>query len=411
MTTKNAQSYAALEKRPMKALLLYPEVPETLWSLTHALRIMGKKTSSPPLGLLTVAAMLPPETERKVIDLNAEQLEDSVIQWADIVFISAMLIQRDSSRTLINRVKQFGKPIVAGGPLFTGCPEDYDDVDHLVLNEAELTFPPFLKDLAAGRPKHLYQTVEFADMALSPLPAYNLIDPIPYAVMGLQYSRGCPHRCEFCNVTTLFGHRPRTKTADQIIVELDTLYHVGWRGTILFVDDNLLCNQVYLKHTLLPAIIQWKKNKPAISFDTQVTMSLADDPELVALMRDAGFDTVFIGIETIEEESLAECKKGQNLRRNMLEQVQFLHKNGILVKAGFIVGFDHDKPTIFERQFNFIQETGIALAMIGILQAPLQTPLYERMKKEGRLKEGLFAADSVVGDINFVPKMDQVLLV
>jgi len=390
----------------LKILLIYPEVPQTFWSLTHALRFMGKRAYSPPLGLLTVAAMLPPEFQQRLRDLNLEPLRDDDLAWADYVFLSAMSIQQDSARRVIDRCKQAGVKIVAGGPLFTSEPGEFSDVDHLVLNEAEVTLPGFLADLAKGEAKPVYSSAEFADVCNSPLPAYQLLEAKYYGALSVQFSRGCPYQCDFCDVTTLFGRRPRIKTAAQTIAELDNIYHVGWRGKIYFVDDNLMANRPYLKDELLPAVIRWKRDKRGISFHTQITMNLADDQELMDLMYEAGFDWIFIGIETPDEGSLAECNKKQNLHRNLPEQIRRLQRSGLQVQGGFIVGFDHDPPDIFRRQFELIQENGIVMAMVGLLQAPVGTELFKRLKREGRLL-GAFSGNNVLDDTNIVTRMDR----
>ena len=390
----------------LKILLVYPEVPQTFWSLTHALRFFGKRAYSPPLGLLTVAAMLPPEMERRFRDLNVEPLQDEDLAWADYVFLSAMDIQRESSRRVIDRCKQAEVKIVAGGPLFTSDPTQFSDVDHLVLNEAEVTLPGFLEDLAKGQAKPVYTTDEYADMRTSPFPAYQLLGTEYYGALSVQFSRGCPYHCDFCDVTTLFGRRPRFKTAAQTIVELDNIYRTGWRGRIYFVDDNLMANKPCLKDELLPAIIQWKRGKQGILFHTQITMNLADDQELMDLMYEAGFDWVFIGIETPDEGSLAECNKKQNLRRNLPEQIRQLQRSGLQVQGGFIVGFDHDPPDIFRRQYELIQDNGIVMAMVGILQAPAGTDLFKRLQGEGRIR-GEYSANNVADDTNVVTRMDR----
>jgi radical SAM superfamily enzyme YgiQ (UPF0313 family) len=394
---------------PLKVLLIYPEVPQTFWSLTHALRFFGKRAYSPPLGLLTVAAMLPPEWEQRLRDLNVEPLREEDLGWADYVFLSAMDIQRDSARRVIDRSKRAGVKVVAGGPLFTSDPEQFRDVDHLVLNEAEVTLPAFLNDLAIGGAKPRYSTTEFADLRNSPLPAYPLLDHNYYGALSLQFSRGCPYQCEFCDVTTLFGRRPRTKTEAQTVAELDNIYQVGWRGKIYFVDDNLMANRPVLKNELLPAIIRWKRGKRGISFHTQITMNLADDQELMDLMYEAGFDWIFIGIETPDEGSLTECNKKQNLHRDLPEQIRRLQRNGLQVQGGFIVGFDHDPPDIFRRQFELIQENGIVMAMVGVLQALTGTQLYQRLTREGRII-GRFSGNNVMDDTNFITRMDRDML-
>ena len=390
----------------LKVVLVYPEVPQTFWSLTHALKFSGKRAWSPPLGLLTVAAMLPKNFEQRLRDLNTEPLRDDDLEWADYVFLSAMDVQRDSSRRLIERCKKAGVKVVAGGPLFTSRPDEFRDVDHLVLNEAEVTLPGFLEDLARGEPKRVYSTTEFADVSISPEPAYALLNRRGYGAMSVQFSRGCPYQCEFCDVTALFGRRPRSKTAAQILAELNNIYSTGWRGKIYFVDDNIMGSRPYLKQTLLPALIEWKRGKSGISFHTQITMNLADDKEMVDMMYEAGFDWIFIGIETPNEASLAECKKKQNLHRDLPEQIRFLQRSGLQVQAGFIVGFDNDPPDIFQRQFELIQRSGIVMAMVGLLQAPVGTELYKRLEREGRLS-GEYFANNVIDDTNVITRMDR----
>jgi len=345
--------------------------------------------------------MLPKEFEQRLRDLNVEPLREDDLAWADYVFLSAMDVQRDSSRKIIARCREAGVKIVAGGPLFTSDPDQFRDVDHLVLNEAEVTLPEFLRDLTTGNPKPRYTTTEFADVSTSPLPAYRILNSWGYGALSVQFSRGCPYQCEFCDVTALFGRRPRSKTAAQIIAELDNIYNHGWRGKIYFVDDNMMGSRPYLKKELLPAIIEWKRNKRGFSFHTQITMNLADDQELIDLMYEAGFDWIFIGIETPNEESLAECKKKQNLHRNLPEQIRHLQRSGLQVQAGFIIGFDNDKPDIFSRQYELIQENGIVMAMVGLLQAPRGTELYKRLEREGRLL-GEYSANNVIDDTNVV---------
>src|ERR1019366_8707607 len=288
----------------MNALLLYPRFPDTFWSLKHALRFIRKRAASPPLGLLTVAAMLPGAWVKRLVDVNVSNLNDRDLEWADIIFISAMVVQRESACQLIARCKHAGVKVVAGGPLFTGEPSQFAQVDHLVLNEAELTLPRCLTDLEQGRAQRVYSTEEFADMQSSPPPLWSILDLRRYASMSIQFSRGCPYSCEFCNVTTLFGRRPRTKSVDQIITELNRLYDLGWRGQVFFVDDNLIGNKKELKTHLLPALIEWRKGRRGFVFNTQVSINLADDEELMGMMADAGFDAVFIGIETPDNDSL-----------------------------------------------------------------------------------------------------------
>jgi radical SAM superfamily enzyme YgiQ (UPF0313 family) len=388
----------------MKILFAYPEFPDTFWSFKHALKFIHKKAGSPPLGLLTVASMLPAEWEKRLVDLNVTKLTPKDLAWADYVFISAMIVQREAARKLIARCKESGAKVVAGGPLFTMEYEQFPEVDHFVLNEAEVTLPLFLRDLANGCAQHVYATTEYPDIHQTPAPLWKLVNFKHYDTVSIQFSRGCPFSCDFCNVTALLGHRPRTKTAPQIIAELDSLYALGWRGNIFFVDDNFIGNKKQIKFEVLPALIAWRKGKSGLSFSTEASINLADDPELLSLMTQAGFDTVFVGIETPNEESLTECSKNQNKGRDLVESVKRLQRAGIQVQGGFIVGFDNDPPSIFQQQIDFIQKSGIVTAMVGLLQAPPGTRLHERMQKEGRLVNEI-SGDNVDGSTNIIPKM------
>jgi len=389
----------------MKILLLYPEFPDTFWSFKHALNFIHKKASTPPLGLLTVAAMLPSQWEKRLVDLNVCPLKDKDLAWADYAFISAMAVQSKSTLQIIARCKAAGLKIVAGGPLFTAEPENFDTVDYLVLNEAENTLAPFLHDLDLGHPHHIYNSQEFPDIQKTPIPLWELADRKRYATMSIQYSRGCPFDCEFCNITSLLGHRPRVKTAIQIISELDGLYQLGWRESVFFVDDNLIGNKKHLKEELLPALLEWRKGKKGMPFNTEISINVADDEPLMASLVKAGFDTVFIGVETPDEYSLAECNKKQNLNRDLVADIKRIQRAGLQVQGGFIIGFDSDTPSIFQRQIDFIQKSGIVTAMVGLLQAPIGTRLFERMKRENRL-DGNSSGDNVDGSTNIIPKMN-----
>jgi radical SAM superfamily enzyme YgiQ (UPF0313 family) len=388
----------------MKILLLYPEFPDTFWSFRHALKLAHKRASSPPLGLLTVAALLPPAWERRLVDLNVARLTDRDLAWADLAFISGMLVQRESARRLIARCRRAGLAVVAGGPLFTGEYEKFPEVDFFVLNEGELTLPRFLADFSRGRARRVYATDDFADIRTSPVPPWELVDLRRYAALSLQYSRGCPFHCDFCNVTTLFGHRPRTKRTAQVIAELDRIHELGWRGSIFFVDDNFIGNKKQLKTDLLPALIDWQKRRGGLTFHTEASIDLADDEELVEMMVEAGFDMVFIGIETPDDAGLAAAGKMQNRRRDLVADVWRLQRAGLQVMGGFIVGFDSDPPTIFERQIEFIQKSGIVTAMVGLLQALPGTRLYERLKKENRVLSDS-TGDNVGLSTNILPVM------
>ncbi len=395
----------------MKILLVYPQYPDTFWSFKHALKFISKKASLPPLGLLTVAAMLPGEWDKKLVDLNVAALKDEDIQWADYVFISAMVVQQDSVREVLTRCNQLGAKTVAGGPLFTTGYDGFEGVDHFVLGEAEITLPLFLADLAGNGAKHLYESEEWPALDNTPVPLWSIIDMNKYASMSLQYSRGCPFDCDFCDILILNGQTPRTKSLVQMNAELDAIYSRGWRGGLFIVDDNFIGNKKKLKAEILPPLIEWsKKRKYPFSFFTEASINLVDDEELMRLMTSAGFDTVFIGVETTNEDSLDECNKVQNKGRDLAASVKKLQNFGFQVQGGFIVGFDSDPVSIFKSQINFIQKTGIVTAMVGLLNAPRGTRLYQRLKKEGRLLSN-FTGNNTDTVINFVPKMSYETLV
>ena len=389
----------------MNVLLVYPEFPDTFWSFKHALKFIHKKSSAPPLGLLTIAAMLPKDWQVRLLDVNIRKLKQKDLDWADMAFISAMTIQRDSAKEIIARCKAANVKVIVGGPLFTTEPEDFKQADHFVLNEGEITLPEFLNDLVSSQEKSMYATKGYADMLTSPTPRWDLMNLNDYASMSIQYSRGCPFNCEFCNVTALLGHRMRLKSSQQIITELDSLYKAGWRKGVFFVDDNLIGNKKALKQDLLPALIEWRKDKEGMTFNTEASINLADDPELMRLMVAAGFNKVFIGIETPDEDNLAECNKKQNLNRDLIADIRRIQHAGMQVQGGFIVGFDHDNPITFQRLIEFIQRSGIVTAMVGILQAPIGTKLYARMEKSGRIIKNM-SGDNVDGSTNIIPAMN-----
>lgn len=395
----------------MKILLVYPEFPDTFWGFRHALKFISKKASFPPLGLLTIAAMLPAEWEKRLIDMNVNQLKDKDIKWADYVFISAMSIQKKSVLNVISRCKKLGVKIVAGGPLFTAWFDEFDDVDYLVLNEAEITMPLFLEDLAKGQARHIYTSTGWADIKTTPVPLWELIDMSKYASMNIQFSRGCPFNCEFCDIIQLYGRIPRLKSREQIIMELEAIYRTGWKGSIFFVDDNFIGNRNMLKQEILPALIEWMKEKShPFTFFTEASINLSDDDELVDMMAEAGFNTVFVGIESPNDESLAECNKYQNKGRNLLDCIKKLQRSGLEVQGGFILGFDNDPDSIFETLIKFIQESGVITAMVGLLNAPRGTKLHQRLEKEGRLINGM-SGNNTDFSINFIPKMNQKSLI
>lgn len=388
----------------MNVLLIYPKFPDTFWSFSYALRFIGKKAAFPPLGLLTVAALLPEEWPKRLADENIEALSDENLAWADLAFVGAMAVQRQSAVDIIHRCKSMGLKVVAGGPLFTAEPNAVEQVDHLVLDEAELTLPAFVADMKNGCPKRTYRANSYPDIRKTPIPLWGLINIRRYASLSIQYSRGCPFNCDFCNITALFGRTPRCKAPHQILDELEAIYQTGWRGNIFFVDDNFIGNKRSLKAHLLPALIEWRKNKKGCVFFTEASINLADDPELMTLMAQAGFDSVFIGIESPDEDSLTECRKVHNKYRDLLQDIKKIHRSGLQVMGGFIVGFDNDTPSIFQRQIDFIQKSGIVSAMVGMLQAAPGTRLFERLTREQRVCSD-FSGDNVDGRTNIIPSM------
>jgi radical SAM superfamily enzyme YgiQ (UPF0313 family) len=390
----------------MKILLVYPQYPDTFWSFKHALKFISKKAANPPLGLITVASILPENWEKKLIDLNVESLKSKDIIWADFVFISAMNVQLKSVFEIIWKCRSQKTKIVAGGPFFTAEYLRFSKIDHFILNEAEITLPKFLNDFNKGQLKRIYQTTEYAELRDSPLPDYSLIKQSKYSSLSIQYTRGCPYNCEFCDITALLGHRVRTKLPNQIINELNNIYDAGWRKSVFFVDDNFIGNKKILKDELLPLIIEWMKSKNyPFSFTTEASIDLADDNELMSLMIKAGFESVFIGIETTEEKSLTECSKIQNKNRSLVDSVRRIQDHGIEVSGGFIVGFDNDSKQVFQNQIDFIEKSGIITAMVGLLNAPRKTRLYKRLKNEGRIIQET-SGNNTDYSLNFIPKMN-----
>jgi radical SAM superfamily enzyme YgiQ (UPF0313 family) len=389
----------------MKALLVYPEFPDTYWSFRHALAFEGKRSAFPPLGLLTVSAMLPDSWERRLVDMNVTTLREADILWADVVFVSAMLVQKESLESVVRLCKAFGKRVVVGGPYVSTSAEHLPEADHIFVGEAENTFPEFLLDLEQGCAKPIYKAVERPALTLTPAPHFHLMSSRHYSAMSVQYSRGCPFQCEFCDIIEIYGRVPRTKTNEQLIEELDGLRRFGWRGLVFIVDDNFIGNKRNVK-LLLPALIEWSERhgKP-FAFITEASVNLAEDDQLLEMMRRANFRRVFLGIETPVEESLKEAQKGQNTRRDLLDSVHKIQSYGMEVMAGFIVGFDNDPEDIFERQIGFIRESAIPLAMVGLLTALPDTQLWRRLEREGRLLEES-TGNNTDGSLNFIPRMD-----
>lgn len=389
----------------MKALFIYPEFPDTYWSFRHALSFEGKRSAFPPLGLLTVSAMLPESWQRRLVDMNVCKLKDADIEWADVVFMSAMLVQKDSLHRVVELCKARGKRVVVGGPYVSTSAEHLPEADHIFIGEAETTLPEFLSDLEQGRARHTYKATERPALTLTPVPHFQLADLKQYSAMSVQYSRGCPFNCEFCDIIEIYGRVPRTKTNEQMLSELDALHHLGWRGIVFIVDDNFIGNKRNVK-LLMPELIKWsERHGNPFSFITEASVNLAEDDSLLEMMRRANFRRVFLGIETPVEESLKEAQKGQNTRRDLLESVRKIQSHGMEVMAGFIVGFDTDPEDIFERQIKFIQESGIPLAMVGLLTALPDTQLWRRLEREGRLLEES-TGNNTDGSLNFIPRMD-----
>lgn len=390
----------------MNILLVYPETPFTFWSFQHALKFISKKAIEPPLGLITVAALLPKDWEKKLIDMNVSHLKDAHLLWADYVFLSGMNVHAQSFMKLVKRCNELGVKVVAGGPMSTTDYRQFLGVDHFVLNEAETTLPLFVKDVMNNDTKPLYTSDDFPDLSETVVPMWELLDRGKYVSMSVQYSRGCPFNCEFCSVTLLNGHKPRTKSTAQFIHELEILYDLGWRGNVSIVDDNFIGNKRQLKSELLPALIDWsEKHRYPFTFSTEASINLADDEELVRQLVKASMKAVFVGIETPNEASLTECGKNQNLQRDLVASVKTLHRNGLIVHGGFIVGFDHDPQSIFEDQIQFIKKSGIVTAMVGLLTAISGTRLFHRLKSENRLLN-LSSGNNMDGSVNFIPKMN-----
>ena len=394
----------------MNVLLVSPTTPTTFWSLKHAVRFVSKRAAFPPLGLLTVAAMLPKSWNLRLVDMEVSRLRDADIRWADYVLVSAMIVHKDSVNEIIERCQQIGRPIVAGGPLFTTGHEEFEGI-HAVLGEAEEIIGDVIRDMESGQLKDKYEsTLGFPDVTRTPVPRFDLIRPRHYATMSIQFSRGCPFDCEFCDIIVMNGRKPRTKTSEQMIAELDAVYAIGYRGTVFFVDDNFIGNKKLVKQ-FLRALIEWRDGRRRhVDFITEASVNLADDKELLDLMVRAAFRRVFIGIETPVPESLQECQKYQNTHGDLVEMIRTVQRSGMEVMGGFIVGFDHDPQEIFELQYDFIQKTGIAAAMVGLLTALPKTQLYHRLRGEGRL-DTASTGNNTECVINFIPKLDKEFLV
>src|SRR5678816_1580956 len=354
---------------------------------------------------MTVSSLIPRSVERRLVDLNIESLKTSQIEWADMVFITGMLAQKESLHNVVQRAKRLGKQIVLGGPYVTSTIEQLPHADHIFQGEAETTLPQFFKDYERGEAKRTYKAPERPPLSLSPVPDFGLIDLKKYSCMSVQYSRGCPFSCEFCDIIEIYGRSPRTKSNQQMLAEFDALKQLGWRGPLFIVDDNFIGNKKNVR-LLMPDLIDWqKKNGFPFSLLTEASVNLADDDDLLVAMKDAGFRRVFLGIETPVEESLKEAQKTQN-RGNLLDSVRRIQSRGMEVMAGFIVGFDNDPEDIFERQIEFIRESAIPMAMVGMLNALPDTQLWRRLEREGRLLGNDATGNNTLSSLNFIPRMD-----
>lgn len=394
----------------MKVLLVYPATPETFWSFQHVLRFVSKRAAFPPLGLLTVAALLPADWEFKLVDMNVHRLTDDDLRWADYVLLSAMIVHKASVSEIVNRCRRIATPIIAGGPLFTTGHTAFPEIDHFVLGEAEELLPQVIADMLRGTLRHTYAASSRPDITRVPSPRWDLIDFRNYVTMSVQFSRGCPFDCEFCDIIVMNGRVPRTKTPAQLVAELEQLRLRGWHGMVFVVDDNFIGDKRQAK-ALLRELIQWRTQTGAqMGFLTEASANLAEDPELCDLMVRAGFKKVFVGFETPALESLKECRKLQNCGRDLVETVKTLQRAGLEVMGGFIVGFDNDPTDIFQRQFEFIQRSGVVTAMVGLLTALPETRLYRRLIDEGRL-EAESTGNNTQAALNFHPRLGREFLV
>ncbi len=389
-----------------KVLLVYPEIPTTYWSFKYSLPFVGNKSAMPPLGLLTVASLMPENYELKLLDMNVTNLTREAVENADIVFVSAMIVQKDSLRAVIDLCRECGTPVAAGGPYPSSSYKEIEGADYFILNEAEVTLPEFLSDYENGTAKRIYTSDIKPDLEKTPAPRFDLIDNMrDYGSMALQYSRGCPFNCEFCDIIEMLGRIPRAKSPEQFVGEMEVLYNTGFRGSLFVVDDNFIGNKTKVK-TLLRQIIKWQqKKKFPFNMFTEASINLAHDDELLDLMVKAGFRYVFIGIESPDVNTLALTQKKQNLKEDILENVKKIQSRGLEVLGGFIVGFDSDPEDIFDRQIGFIQEAGIPVAMIGLLTALTNTQLYRRLETEGRLLGASNGNNTHNFQVNFVTKM------
>ena len=394
-------------------LLIYPKHPPTYWGNDYSLDILGIRAAFPPLGLLTVAAMFPSKYDLRVVDLNVNSLEDSDLEWADLAFTSSMIVQRPSLDQIIRRCNLAHIPVIAGGPHPTTFYEEMEGVTHFVLDEVEETFPTFLQDLENGTAKQIYRAPRKPDITLTPLPRFDLINMSDYYSMSLQFSRGCPFDCEFCDITKLYGRVSRTKSPEQMVAEFDHLFELGWRGPLFLVDDNFIGNKREVTR-LLPVIAEWQQERGhPYSLSTEASVNLVRMNDLMDVMITAGFDTVFLGIETPNPKALKKMKKPQNINMRddnyLFKSVRKIQQKGMQVQGGFILGLDEDDDSAFDAQIEFIQEAGIPIALVGLLTALKGTNLWTRLERENRLLDRPIEINAT--SLNFTPQMDPETLV
>lgn len=390
----------------MKALLLYPHFPQSFWSYDRFMEIAGLKAVIPPLGIITVAALLPSDWELRFFDRNVACETNADWEWCDLVILSAMLVQKPDFQALIRKAVQLGKKVAVGGPYPTSVPQDALEAgaDYLILDEGELTIPQFLEAFNQGVPQGIFRSLEKPDVTQSPLPRFDLLQQDAYLMMAIQFSRGCPFNCEFCDIISLYGRKPRTKEPSQALAELQSLYDLGWRGSLFVVDDNFIGNQRNVKRFLRELIPWMQQHHFPFTFITEASVNLAEDDELLQLMSEAGFYAVFLGIETPDQDSLQTTRKLQNTRSPLVEACRKINDAGLLIYAGFILGFDGEQSQAGDRIQAFVEQTSIPQPMLGILQALPNTALWTRLQNEQRLIE---SDRHSTGDqntlMNFVP--------
>ncbi|WRH68318.1 MAG: DUF4070 domain-containing protein [Planktothrix sp. GU0601_MAG3] len=389
----------------MKTLLIYPQFPPTFWSYEKILELVDRKVLLPPLGLITVAAILPQTWEFKLVDRNITAVTQAEWDWAELVILSGMIVQKVDFIDQIKEAKRRGKLVAVGGPYPTSVPHEIEDsgADFLILDEGEITLPMFVEAIEKGETSGVFRTEEKPSVTSTPIPRYDLLELDAYDSMSVQFSRGCPFQCEFCDIIVLYGRKPRTKTPEQLLKELDYLYELGWRRSIFMVDDNFIGNKRNVK-LLLKALKVWQADHQyPFRFNTEASVDLADDGELMDSMVECNFDAVFLGIETPDTSSLQMTKKYQNNRSPLLEAVDKIIRAGLRPMAGFILGFDGEKPGAGSRIIEFVEQSAIPTALFSMLQALPNTALWHRLEKEGRLINPKKFDINQTTLINFVP--------